>query len=373
MTKLLNSRYNATGERCVDACLSYGELRYLSNDGTPVNIEIPYDKYEEARTDFSERIKEGLVNSDISPSEVLKMGSFTYNQVKNIAVLNKIKGINFFDIDGSIEIDHILGMSGGIEYALAVWNGDEKEDALVKAIIRAIKIHGSKFIKSLKLDEEDKNYDIFCNNIQKLEHLTGSELYRFKICKIENEDYNKGIDVKKKLIKNTNFIIGIIGSLIGFILVQGFTNFGSVVNNIFIHWGINIVVMAISAILTIKIIKSISNKYVQQSNNSIVEMFNEELELSNFNNLITENEYKTIHQNITKGEVSKLIMDMRGSVNKKISINKVISKETEFILESRTSIFLPNEIDVKEMTESLIKKHYNEIIKDCKSESKTTN
>ena len=373
MTKLLNSRYNSTGERCVDACLSYGELRYISDDGTPVNIEIPYDKYEEARTDFSERIKEGMINNDINLSEVLKMGSFTYNQVKNIALLNKIKGINFFDIDGSIEMDHILGMSGGIEYALSIWNGGTKEDSLTKAIIRSIKIHGTKFIRSLNLCEDDKNYEKFCNNIQKLERLLGLELYRFKICKIEDENYNRDVENKSKLVKNTNFIIGIIGSLIGFILVQGFTNFGSAFNNIFIHWLINIVVMIISAIITIKFIKSISKKYVQQSNNSIFEMFNEVLEFSNFSNLITDNEYKTILQNITKGEVSKLIMNMRGSVNKKISINKVISKETEFILESRINVFLPNEIDIKEMTESLIKKYYNEIITDFESECEVIN
>ena len=131
--------------------------------------------------------------------------------------------------------------------------------------------------------------------------------------------------------------------------------------------------MIISAIITIKFIKSISNKYVQQSNNSIFEMFNEVLEFSNFSNLITDNEYKTILQNITKGEVSKLIMNMRGSVNKKISINKVISKETEFILESRINVFLPNEIDIKEMTESLIKKYYNEIITDFESECEVIN
>ena len=353
MTKLLKSRYNSTGERCVDACLSYGELRYLSDDAIPINIEIPYDKYEDARTDFNERIKEGLVNSDIYPSEVLKMGSFTYNQVKNIAALNKINEIKFFDIDGSIEIDHILGMSGGIEFALAIWNGDTKEDALVKSIIRAIKIHGSKFIKSLNLDE--KEYRLY-DNIYMLENLVEHKLYSFKTCKIEDEVYNEGTTLKMRFMDNTNFISGIVGALIGFVLVQGFTNFGSIINNIFIHWAISIFAMAISAIITRKIIKYISNKYITHPNNSILEMFNEEFELANFNNLITENEYKKILQNITNGEVSKLIMDMRGSVNKKISINKFISNEIKFILESRISILLPSENDIKEIIESIMKK-----------------
>lgn len=43
-----------------------------------------------------------------------------------------------------------------------------------------------------------------------------------------------------------------------FILVQGFTNFRSIINNIFIHWIITIIAMVILAILSLKIIKSIS-------------------------------------------------------------------------------------------------------------------
>ena len=37
----------------------------------------------------------------------------------------------------------------------------------------------------------------------------------------------------------------------------------------------------------------------------------------------------------------------------------MISKETEFILESRRNIFLPNDNEIKEITESLIKKYFN--------------
>ena len=160
MSKLLKSKYNNSGDRCVDACLSYGELRYLDHEGQPINIEVPEDKYEEAIIDFTERKKEGLVSSSIDPIKVLKKGSFTYNQVKNIANLNKIKGLRVFEIDRSIELEHTLGVSGSIEYALAIWNGDSKEVALEKAIIRAIKIHGVNFVKSLKGDNSPLIYSI---------------------------------------------------------------------------------------------------------------------------------------------------------------------------------------------------------------------
>ena len=64
--------------------------------------------------------------------------------------MNKIKGLRVFEIDGSIELEHTLGVSGSIEYALAIWNGDSKEVALEKAIIRAIKNTWCKFCKVIK-------------------------------------------------------------------------------------------------------------------------------------------------------------------------------------------------------------------------------
>ena len=85
-------------------------------------------------------------------------------------------------------------------------------------------------------------------------------------------------------------------------------------------------------------------------------MFNEELEYYSANNLLTKEENNTIVESITKGEISKLIIEIKGSVNKKISINKVISKETQLMLDSRKGIFLPNDNEIREATENLIKK-----------------
>ena len=255
-----------------------------------------------------------MVSSSIDPIKVLKKGSFTYNQVKNIANLNKIKGLRVFEIDGSIELEHTLGVSGSIEYALAIWNGDSKEVALEKAIIRAIKIHGVNFVKSLKLDEK---YESIYDKLAKLGSIAENQLYIIKYCKIQDE--------------------------------------------IFIHVGISIFIMILFYILSIKLVKAISYNYIKNTNGSIIDMFNDELEYYSYNNLLTEDENNIIVENITKGEISKLIVEIKGSVNKKISINKVISKETEFILESRRNIFLPNDNEIKEITESLIKKYFNKV------------
>ena len=204
-----------------------------------------------------------MVSSSIDPIKVLKKGSFTYNQVKNIANLNKIKGLRVFEIDGSIELEHTLGVSGSIEYALAIWNGDSKEVALEKAIIRAIKIHGVNFVKSLKLDEK---YESIYDKVAKLGSIAENQLYTIKYCKIQDEIYSNIVDMRINLKRGSDIAIGSIGSLIGFILVQLFTNFGKLLNNIFIHVGISIFIMILFYILSIKLVKAISYNYIKNTN-----------------------------------------------------------------------------------------------------------
>lgn len=356
MVKLLKSRYNSSGDRCVDACLNYGSLRYRGEKGEIVTIEVPYDKYDEALTDFNARVKDNLVDSDIVPSDVLKRGSFTYNQTKSIAILNKIKLINYYDIDGSMEIDHVLGMSGALEYALATWDGDEKDEAIVKSIIRSCKIHGENFVKSLNLEaRSDAHFEDICKNIQKLEELEQTELYRFKSYKIESDSYKQG---RGSFQHNRTFVISAIITVLGFIVAQFVANYLGM-TDISVTIILAVVALLIFGLMCIKAIKAAKNNITKQANTNILELFNDELEINNFNNILTDTEHRAVLNNITKGEFSKLISEMRGSVNKKISINNIVTKETEIILSSRDQVFLPAEGEIALHMDRLIRKHYN--------------
>ncbi|HBI92530.1 MAG TPA: hypothetical protein DDY58_08890 [Terrisporobacter glycolicus] len=85
-----------------------------------------------------------------------------------------------------------------------------------------------------------------------------------------------------------------------------------------------------------------------------MEMFNEELERITYDNILTEKECKVILHNITKGEISKLLSEMKGSVNKKVSCNALVKNETRFVLDERKSIILPSEIEVKKCMEKFM-------------------
>ena len=119
----------------------------------------------------------------------------------------------------------------------------------------AIKIHGVNFVKSLKLDEK---YESIYDKVAKLGSIAENQLYIIKYCKIQDEIYSNIVDMRINLKRGSDIAIGSIGSLIGFILVQLFTNFGKLLNNIFIHVGISLFIMILFYILSITLVKAIS-------------------------------------------------------------------------------------------------------------------
>ncbi len=363
MAKILRSKYNSTGERCVDACLNYGELRYVNEDGSPISIEIPCDKYEEASSDFEDRVREGVTQSTIEPKEILKRGSLTYIQAKNLANEGRIKGLDFFEIDGSVECDHILGISGSVEYALSVWNGESKNEALVKGLVRAIKVYGEEFIKGLNLDNtvDLTSYMRFAKNLSTIESMVDVTLYKVKNYTIDNTIQIDGIDLNEKTIKNIDLPLGIAGAFLGFIIIQVCTSYGEIINNKTISILLNCVVMAIFGFIIIKGSRYITDKYVKNNTHIIMDMFNEELEKASYDNLLTDKEACIILKNITKGEVSRLLLDMKGSVNKKVSSSNIVTKETKFILDARRNIILPSEYEVKEALNRLVEKYQDKL------------
>ncbi|MDK2562660.1 hypothetical protein QOZ84_03790 [Romboutsia sedimentorum] len=363
MAKILRSKYNSTGERCVDACLNYGELRYVNEDGSPISIEIPCDKYEEAASDFEDRIREGITQSAIEPKEILKRGSLTYAQAKNLANEGRIKGLDFFEIDGSVECDHILGISGSVEYALSVWNGESKNESLVKALVRAIKVYGEEFINGLDLDNtvDLTSYTRFAKNLYTTGSIVDINLYKVKNYHIDNEIHIDGLDLKEKSIKNIDLPLGIAGAFLGFIIVQICTNYGEIINNRIISVLLNSIVMIAFGLIVIKSSRYLTDKYVKNNTQIIMEMFNEELEKASYDNLLTEKEACIILKNITKGEVSRLLLDMKGSVNKKVSSSNIVTKETKFILDARRIVILPSEYEIKESLNRLVEAYQDKL------------
>lgn len=156
---LIQSKYCATGSRCINECFKdggKGTFRYFDerNNNKPMQIEVPSDKYEDAIIAMREKIKNGQLKNvnvtDVNEAEnIVKKGHFTYKQAVNLAKAGTIESITYDAVNGVINCASSFGVSFIFTFATNIWNEDDYELALKKSTFVGIKIGGTAFLTTV--------------------------------------------------------------------------------------------------------------------------------------------------------------------------------------------------------------------------------
>ena len=148
----IQTKYCASGSKCISECFENGKLRYLNSDGTPMQIEVPSDKYDAAVKAMENRIKNGEVPGVSDPSkakEIVRKGNFTYEQAKNIARFGTVESITFDAVNGVIIATGAMGISATLTFATAIWSGEDFDAAIKKATYAGLKFGGTTFVTAI--------------------------------------------------------------------------------------------------------------------------------------------------------------------------------------------------------------------------------
>lgn len=148
----IQTKYCSSGSKCISECFENGKFRYLNMDGTPMQIEVPSDKYDDAVRALQDRIKKGEVPGVSDPEQakgIIRKGHFTYLQAKNIAKAGTIESLTFDAINGTIIASGAGGISASISFAVSIWNGEDVDVALQKAAGSGLKVFGTTFLTSV--------------------------------------------------------------------------------------------------------------------------------------------------------------------------------------------------------------------------------
>lgn len=157
----IQSKYCKTGSRCINECFAdngKGAFRYMQN-GKPMQIEVPSDKYEDAVRAMEEKIRRGQVEGVTNPEQakyIVRKGHFTYEQAKNIAKAGTIESLSYDAVNGVITATTAFGVSAMITLAVSVWGGEEFEDSLKLAAYAGLKIGGTAFVTSILVSQLSK-------------------------------------------------------------------------------------------------------------------------------------------------------------------------------------------------------------------------
>lgn len=148
----IQSKYCNSGSKCIQECFENGRLKYINADGSPMQIEVPSDKYEAAISAMENRITKGEVPGVTDPGEaknIIRKGHFTYEQARNIARFGTVESITYDAINGAIISTYALGISTVLSFAVSILNGEEITEALKKASYSGLKVGGTTFITAV--------------------------------------------------------------------------------------------------------------------------------------------------------------------------------------------------------------------------------
>lgn len=148
----IQSKYCKTGSKCISECFEDGKFRYWNSDGTPMQIEVPSDKYEDALKSMRHRISKGEIPGVSDPSEaenIVRKGRFTYEQVKNIAKAGTVESITYDATNGMIIASSAFGVTAVLSFATAMWNGQDFEFALKEAATNGLRVGGVSFVTAV--------------------------------------------------------------------------------------------------------------------------------------------------------------------------------------------------------------------------------
>lgn len=154
-TTWIQSKYYATGKASVNACFEdngSGVFRYLDAEGKPMVIEVALDNYDGAVAAMAKKIQNNQVPGITDPSEaktIVKPGSFTYQQAKNIAKAGNVDSVVYDVKSGAVISLSAFGISAAITLAVSLWNGEKPRVALKNAAFSGIKVGGTALVASV--------------------------------------------------------------------------------------------------------------------------------------------------------------------------------------------------------------------------------
>ena len=148
----IQSKYCNTGSKCIHECFENERYRYYNADGSPMQIEVPSDKYDDAVKAMAERIKKRQVPGVTDPAkakDIVRKGNFTYEQAKNIAKAGTVESITFDSVNGAIISAYAFGLSAALTFAVSMWKGDSSEESLKAAAAAGLKVGGTTFLTAV--------------------------------------------------------------------------------------------------------------------------------------------------------------------------------------------------------------------------------
>lgn len=381
----IQSKYCRTGSKCVQECFKDGKFRYYNADGSPMQIEVPADKYDDAVKAMQNRIDRGQIRGVQKAEDIIRRGNVTYEQAKNIAKAGTIESLTYDAIDGIKIGAYSGGISAAVTFAVSVWSGKTFESALKDSVKTGLQVGGVAWASSILVGQMMKaglnsalvpasNAVIGILGPHASAHLvnafrSGANIYgaaaMSSASKLLRGNVVTGIatvailsagDVvnifrgrisAKQLFKNVvNTSAGVAGGIGGW---GAGAAAGAAVGS-----AVPIVGTAVGGIVggligafagstaAGKVSKTVTDKFIEDDSKKMFEILQSEFQTVAFNFLLNESETKKVADELSKKLDGSTLKDMFAADNRQNFAYNLISAIAESVVKSRPKILLPS-------------------------------
>lgn len=141
----IQTKYCATGSRCVAECFDGRGFRYRLADGTPMQIEVPSDQYDAAVAAMASRIRKGQLAGVADPGMarlIVRRGLLTYAQARRLGKAGSRESLMFDAATGIMAAAGPAGFAAGLSLVGGAVRGGRPQAVVRSAAVLGIATGG---------------------------------------------------------------------------------------------------------------------------------------------------------------------------------------------------------------------------------------
>lgn len=155
---LIQTKYYKTARGSLEACFdsSSHQYRYLAKDGTPMQLEVPKDQYQQVLRGFEKKISQGKVPGVSDPKDaekIVRKGKLTYDQAVNLAKPGTADSLKYDAASGAVTCSCAFGLSFLATTFMAYRETRDITGAVQAGIAAGVQVFGLSFAQHMLVSQ----------------------------------------------------------------------------------------------------------------------------------------------------------------------------------------------------------------------------
>lgn len=155
---LIQTKYYKTARGSLEACFdpSSHQYRYLAEDRTPMQLEVPKDQYQQVLRGFEKKISQGKVPGVSGPKDaekIVRKGKLTYGQAVNLTKPGTVESVTYDAATGAVTCSCAFGLSFLATTFMAYRETRDITGAVQAGIAAGVQVFGLSFAQHMVVSQ----------------------------------------------------------------------------------------------------------------------------------------------------------------------------------------------------------------------------